>query len=100
MDLGEEIRGLISLIGNPPEVLLVPDRRGIGVNAILSSPPGLIEYDLKACSFDRFVKQAEAAGSRVRVCRMASLELDLDIPDDLEALRDILSKSLLIQEKE
>lgn len=96
----EDISELISLSGNPPEVLLVPDRRGTGTNAILSSPPGLIEYDLRAGSFARHIEQGEAAGAEVKICHLPSLELDLDIPDDLEVLQDMLSKSLLIQEKE
>ena len=95
-----DIEDLIGLLGDPPEVILAPDRRESGTNAILSSPPGLLEYDFGPESFPRHLDRAKAAGVNVKICRLPSLELDLDVPDDLEVLKEMLSKTLLIQEKE
>jgi 2-phospho-L-lactate guanylyltransferase len=83
----QDVEKLISLSGNPPEVILAPDRRGNGTNAILSSPPGLIDYDFGPESFKQHIEKAKTAGARVEVCNLPSLELDLDVPEDLEQLK-------------
>jgi 2-phospho-L-lactate guanylyltransferase len=88
----QDIEKLIAASGKPPEVILAPDRRGTGTNAILSSPPGLIDYDFGPDSFQQHIEQAKAAGARVEICKLPSLELDLDVPDDLEALQKELIK--------
>jgi 2-phospho-L-lactate guanylyltransferase len=81
----EDVEKLIASSGSPPEVILAPDRRGKGTNAILSSPPGLIEYDFGPESFSEHVERAKKAGARVVVCALPSLGLDLDDPDDFAA---------------
>jgi 2-phospho-L-lactate guanylyltransferase len=96
----QDIEKLISLSGNPPEVILAPDRRETGTNAILSSPPGLIDYDFGPDSFQQHIKRAKAAGARVEICQLPSLELDLDVPDDLEALEKALGELDFRPEKE
>jgi 2-phospho-L-lactate guanylyltransferase len=84
----EDVEKLISSSGSPPEVVLAPDRRGKGTNAILSSPPGLIEYDFGPESFSKHVDRAEKAGARVVICALPSLGLDLDNPDDFVAYQE------------
>lgn len=95
-----DIEKLIAASGKPPEVILAPDRRGTGTNAILSSPPGLIDYDFGPDSFQQHIEHAKAAGARVEICKLPSLELDLDVPDDLEALQKELIKLDFDPEKE
>lgn len=96
----EDIRRLILLAGTPPEILVVPDRRGSSINAILSSPPDLMEYDFGMGSLARHIEKAERAGIKIKICHLPSLELDLDTPGDLKTLQDLLVSSSLIQEKE
>ena len=81
----EDVEKLIASSGSPPEVVLAPDRRGKGTNAILSSPPGLIEYEFGPESFSEHVHRAKKAGARVVICDLPSLGLDLDNPDDFAA---------------
>ncbi len=81
----EDVEKLIASSGSPPEVVIAPDRRGTGTNAILSSPPGLIEYDFGSNSFTKHVERAEKAGARVVICDLPSLGLDIDDPDDFAA---------------
>src|SRR5215212_5940039 len=40
----DDILTLISRAGEPPVVVIAPDRHGTGTNALLISPAGLIEY--------------------------------------------------------
>ncbi len=84
----DDIEKLICSATDPPVVVIVPDRHGSGTNALLSSPPGLIEYDFGIDSFERHVARAKAAGVRLVVCEIPSIGLDVDLPEDLEYLRE------------
>ena len=72
-------------------VVIVPDRHGAGTNALLLSPPGVIEPSFGPGSFARHAARAHAAGTVVRVAEVRSLGLDVDTPDDLQALRAALA---------
>ena len=81
------IEELIALATDPPVVVIAPDRHGIGTNALLLSPPGLIKYDFGPNSFDRHLTRAKHTGARIEICELPSLELDVDLPEDLEILK-------------
>ena len=73
-----------------PGVVIVPDRHGSGTNALLLDPPTVITPAFGPGSFARHAALAAAADANVRVGRLPSLELDVDTPGDLEALRAAL----------
>ncbi len=75
------------LAGAEPGVVIVPDRHGSGTNALLLDPPAVIAPAFGPGSFARHAALAAGAGATVRVGRLPSLELDVDTPGDLEALR-------------
>ena len=83
-----EVQALITRQIAGPAVTIVPDRHGTGTNALLLSPPDVIEPAFGEGSFVRHLAAAEASGARVTVEEVASLALDVDTPDDLDALRD------------
>ncbi len=85
-----EVDGLLSRQGRAG-VVIVPDRHGSGTNALLLSPPGVIEPSFGPGSFARHAARAHAAQTVVRVAEVRSLGLDVDTPDDLQALRDALA---------
>ena len=72
-------------------VVIVPDRHGAGTNALLICPPEAVEPAFGPGSFARHAALAHAAGARVRIGRLPSLELDVDTPGDLAALRTALA---------
>jgi 2-phospho-L-lactate/phosphoenolpyruvate guanylyltransferase len=74
-----------------PGVVVVPDRHGSGTNALLLEPPGVLTPAFGPGSFARHAALAHAAGATVRVGRLPSLELDVDTPGDLAALRAALA---------
>ena len=82
----EDIRSLIARAKDPPVVVIAPDRKEEGTNALLMSPAGLIEYDFGKNSFSRHCERAKKAGARLEVVKLPSLELDLDLPEDLALL--------------
>jgi 2-phospho-L-lactate guanylyltransferase len=70
--------------GRRAEVVIVPDRRGTGTNALFVRPPSRL-----APRFGRGSLGAHrrAAGSAGRVLRVARLGIDVDMPADLRALQ-------------
>jgi 2-phospho-L-lactate/phosphoenolpyruvate guanylyltransferase len=75
-----------------PGVVIVPDRHGSGTNALLIDPPTALTPAFGPGSFARHAALAHAAGATVRVGRLPSLELDVDTPGDLAALRAALAE--------
>ena len=84
----EDVLTLIERASNPPVVVIAPDRHHRGTNALLLSPPGLIEYDFGEDSFKRHCERAKQAGARLEIVDLPSLGLDLDLPADLDLLRE------------
>jgi 2-phospho-L-lactate/phosphoenolpyruvate guanylyltransferase len=72
------------LKGSDPNrsVVIVPDRHGTGTNALLLTPPDVIEPAFGPGSFARHRELAGTAG----VAELPSLTLDVDTPDDLATL--------------
>lgn len=84
----DEVGELLDTTG--PGVVIVPDRHGSGTNALLIAPPAVVGPAFGPGSFARHAALAHAVGARVRVAHAPSLELDVDTPGDLEALRSAL----------
>jgi 2-phospho-L-lactate guanylyltransferase len=91
LDAGE-VAGLLAR-ERGPGVVIVPDRHGSGTNALLLAPPDAIAPSFGVGSFARHAARAQAAGATIRIARLASLELDIDTPEDLAALHDGLPAS-------
>jgi 2-phospho-L-lactate guanylyltransferase len=85
----EDVLTLIERAGDAPVVVIAPDRHGKGTNALLISPAGLIEYDFGEDSFQRHCERAREAGARLEIVELPSLGLDLDLPEDLELVREL-----------
>jgi 2-phospho-L-lactate guanylyltransferase len=82
-----DVRSLVEQMAEA-DVVVAPDLRGEGTNALGLTPPGR----LRTCfgtrdSFERHLRTAEAAGLRVGVHRSEGVAFDVDEPADLERLR-------------
>ena len=84
----EDVGVMLDLVKEPPVVVVAPDRKREGTNALLVCPVGLIEYDYGPNSFERHCMRAKNAGARLEICELPSLALDMDIPEDLELVGD------------
>lgn len=73
--------------GGAPAVVLAPDRRERGTNALLLRPPAALPFAFGPDSLARHHAAAAARGLPVRLYRAPGAALDLDTPDDLAALR-------------
>ncbi len=79
----EDIQRVLALAEPMPTVVLAPDRREEGTNALLSAPPGLIPYAFGPGSFARHRAHCRARNVPCRVYRSPRLAFDVDLPEDL-----------------
>ena len=85
----EVIRGLLAKSQKQPEIIITPDRRMNGTNALFINPAGILEYDFGNWSFSKHVEQAERKKIRIEIYNNDKLSFDLDIPEDLEIFTTI-----------
>jgi 2-phospho-L-lactate/phosphoenolpyruvate guanylyltransferase len=85
----EILHDLIARKPKSPSLVIAPDRRMDGTNAMLISPPGLIDYSYGPGSFQRHTQQALHAAAAMEIFQVPELALDLDLPEDLDLLREI-----------
>jgi len=69
------------------------DRHGTGTNLLVLSPADAIGPAFGPGSRERHLDRAERAGYTAKILDVPSLALDLDTPDDLEALSSLLSEN-------
>ncbi|HEY5572690.1 MAG TPA: 2-phospho-L-lactate guanylyltransferase [Anaerolineales bacterium] len=86
----EDVRLMLERVNEPPVVVVAPDRRHQGTNALLVCPAGLIEYDFGPGSFQRHCERARQVGARLEILELPSLALDMDLPEDLDLVGDTL----------
>lgn len=89
----EGLQAMVRLANKPPVIVIAPDRRKEGTNGLLISPAGLIDYQFGPNSFQKHIEQAQKYHIPVQVCVHPSMELDLDLPEDL----DLLQKMEMVQ---
>jgi 2-phospho-L-lactate guanylyltransferase len=88
-----ELDALLDAAAPAPSVVVVPDRHGTGTNGLLLCPPGAIAPAFGPGSRERHERLAAEAGAALQVEPIPSLVLDVDTPDDLEAMRAALERS-------
>ncbi len=79
----DDIRKILSYRKEPPVVVIAPDRKKQGTNALLVCPPDLIAFKYGPGSFEKHSQAARDAGAHLEICDLPALELDLDEPEDL-----------------
>jgi len=82
----QEIATLCAVLAEPPGVVFVPSRSGLGTNAALLAPPDAVSLTFGEPSFENHLKTARAAGLAPRVLELPGIGLDVDAPEDLPVL--------------
>lgn len=67
-------------------VVIVPDRHGIGTNALLMSPPRLLPLCFGRDSLEKHRELGRRLSIPVTIAEINALQHDLDFPEDLELL--------------
>jgi 2-phospho-L-lactate guanylyltransferase len=80
----KDIQIVLDFGKTPPVVVVVPDRRNKGTNALLVFPPGCIRYRFGSNSSKKHVAEAQKRGLRVFEINIPGISLDLDLVEDLE----------------
>lgn len=83
---------LSALLARPEPLVIVPDRHGTGTNGLLMRPVDAFAPAFGAGSLARHEASARATGLRFAVDPLPSLVLDVDTPDDLDAVADVLAR--------
>ena len=87
----DDLNALLNHPAGERSALIVPDRHGTGTNALLLTPPDVLTPSFGPDSRRRHEADASAAGIQAEVVELDSLALDVDTPEDLEALRHKLA---------
>ncbi len=90
----DEINFLLETHGSAPAVTISPAWDGCGSNAIVCTPPDAIPLSYGEGSFKTHLETASRHGIQANVVELPGFGLDLDQPDDLNALIDKSSKTL------
>ena len=67
-------------------VTLLPDRKAIGTNGLICTPPDAIPFVFDGKSFKAHAAHAHAAGILPNIVANSGFALDIDTPDDLAQL--------------
>ena len=85
----DEIDQMLDLSGDPPEMIIAPDRHLSGTNALYLNPIGEIEYHYGPNSYQLHIAESESHGFLLKKRISPFLGFDLDLPEDLEILKKI-----------
>lgn len=91
----DDIESFLALSKKPPEIIISPDRRKDGTNALLINPSDLIEFKYGPGSYKAHLERASAMNARIDVFESEAFGLDLDLPEDLELLKSYNGLSTL-----
>lgn len=82
----DEVRAILAASGPPPSAVFVPSRSGVGTNAACLAPPDALPLRFGEPSFADHLAAARARGIEPVVLALPGAGLDIDAPEDLEAL--------------
>jgi 2-phospho-L-lactate guanylyltransferase len=77
-----DIMAMLDLAREPRCVIIAPDARGEGTNALLLRPPDALNFAFGPQSFYEHCAQAETSQLALHIYRSPTIALDLDTPAD------------------
>ena len=83
----DEVRRILDACGPAPAAVFVPSRSGLGTNAACLTPPDAVPLRFGEPSFADHLAAARARGIEPVVLPLPGAGLDIDRPEDLDALR-------------
>lgn len=88
----EDVRVMVKAAKYSTCIVIAPDHRQQGTNALLIKPPGALAYSFGENSFFRHINQAQIKGIKTEIIELPSLARDVDLPDDLSFLNGQLEE--------
>jgi 2-phospho-L-lactate guanylyltransferase len=83
----EDVSDLLSRSKFEEEIIISPDSKMCGTNALFMNPIGILDYEFGLWSFRKHVEQAQRKKIHVEIYNNDRIAFDLDLPEDLEFLR-------------
>ena len=83
-----DLAAMVQAAPVPPVAVIGPCRRLEGTNALLLRPPNLIPFAFGPGSFADHQQAVRAVGLEPVIYRSPTLAFDLDLPEDLQRLKD------------
>jgi 2-phospho-L-lactate guanylyltransferase len=83
------IKSFLALSKDAPELIIAPDRRKDGTNALYINPANLIDFYYGPGSFEKHLNAAKKKDAAIQIVENEELGLDLDLPEDLTLLKEI-----------
>jgi coenzyme F420-0:L-glutamate ligase/coenzyme F420-1:gamma-L-glutamate ligase len=83
----DEVRRILDACGTAPAAVFVPSRSGLGTNAACLAPPDAVPLRFGEPSFADHLATARARGIEPVVLHLPGAGLDIDRPEDVDALR-------------
>jgi len=84
----EDLISMIYKSKSAPEIIIAPDRKMYGTNALFINPTGILDYDFGQWSFKKHIEQAERKKISVVIYNNDRLGFDLDLPEDMAIYRE------------
>lgn len=88
----DDVQAMIELGRYDHTVVIAPDRKRDGTNAMFMRPPDMIDYGFGVGSFQRHIQSAELEGAEVHIYESERLGLDVDSPEDLLLYHEMAAK--------
>jgi 2-phospho-L-lactate guanylyltransferase len=86
---GPDLSSLIEAQDRSPMMVIVPDTKMDGTNALIISPVKAISYQFGEHSFQKHLSFARNNQIPVKIIKQERIGLDLDLPVDLEIIKTI-----------
>lgn len=87
----KDIQGMVDAAEGEHCIVASPDRAGTGTNALFASPPDAIAFKFGLNSFHRHRREALSRRCKWSVFRCDGLAFDVDRPEDVGALGDVIT---------
>jgi len=85
--LPEDVSNFLSKSKLEEEIIISPDNKMCGTNALFINPIGVLDYEFGLWSFRKHIEQAQRKKIHVEIYNNERIAFDLDLPEDLEYLR-------------
>jgi len=83
-----DLETFIAISTRRSEMVIAPDRRSIGTNAILLNPINIeFKYQFGVNSFDKHISEAQRLKYQISISDLKSLRIDIDSPEDFEWMK-------------
>jgi 2-phospho-L-lactate guanylyltransferase len=89
-----DIMAMLDLAREPRCVVIAPDARGEGTNALLLRPPDALNFAFGPQSFYEHCAQAETSQLALHIYRSPTVALDLDTPADWKRVAALDARGL------